>query len=156
MGLEGRYTVVKKVADGGMAEIFLAHLTGAQGFARLVILKRILPVFSIDPHFRNMIVDEAHIAMSLHHGNIVQVLDLGEERGRYFLAMELVDGWDRARYISRGGAPRLPLPTGLSLYVTAQLCRPLAYAHSQTRIGKPLGLVHRDISPQNVLISEQG
>jgi serine/threonine protein kinase len=156
MGLEGRYTVVKKVADGGMAEIFLAHLTGAEGFARLVIIKRILPVFSVDPHFRNMIVDEAHIAMSLHHGNIVQVLDLGEERGRYFLAMELVDGWDLASVISRSQAARLPLPTGLSLYVVVQVCRALAYAHSQTRNGKPLGLVHRDISPQNVLISEQG
>jgi serine/threonine-protein kinase len=156
MGLEGRYTVVKKVADGGMAEIFLAHLTGAQGFARMVILKRILPVFSVDPHFRNMIVDEAHIAMSLHHGNIVQVLDLGEERGRYFLTMELVDGWDLATVISRGEAARLTLPTGLALYVVVQVCRALAYAHSQTRNGKPLGLVHRDISPQNVLVSEQG
>jgi serine/threonine protein kinase len=156
MGLEGRYTVVKKVADGGMAEIFLAQMTGAQGFARTVIIKRILPVFSVDPHFRNMIVDEAHIAMSLHHGNIVQVLDLGEERGRYFLAMELVDGWDLATVFSRAGAARMPLPPGLSLYVVAQVCRALAYAHSQTRNGKPLGLVHRDISPQNVLISEQG
>jgi serine/threonine-protein kinase len=156
MGLEGRYTVVKKVADGGMAEIFLANLTGAQGFARLVILKRILPVFSVDPHFRNMIVDEAHIAMSLHHGNIVQVLDLGEERGRYFLTMELVDGWDLATIISRAEAARLLLPTGLGLYVVVQVCRALAYAHSQTRNGKPLGLVHRDISPQNVLISDQG
>jgi len=156
MGLEGRYTVVKKVADGGMAEIFLAHLTGAQGFARMVILKRILPVFSVDPHFRNMIVDEAHIAMSLHHGNIVQVLDLGEERGRYFLTMELVDGWDLATVLSRGEAARLPLPAGLGLHVVVQVCRALAYAHSQTRNGKPLGLVHRDISPQNVLLSEQG
>jgi len=156
MGLEGRYTVVKKVADGGMAEIFLAHLTGAQGFARMVIIKRILPVFSVDPHFRNMIVDEAHIAMSLHHGNIVQVLDLGEDRGRYFLAMELVDGWDLATVFARAEDARLPLPPGLCLYVVAQVCRALAYAHSQTRNGKPLGLVHRDISPQNVLISEQG
>ena len=123
MGLEGRYTVVKKVADGGMAEIFLANLTGAQGFARMVILKRILPVFSVDPHFRNMIVDEAHIAMSLHHGNIVQVLDLGEERGRYFLAMELVDGWDLASVLSRGESARLTLPAGLGLHVVVQVCR---------------------------------
>jgi len=156
MRTEGRYTVVKKVADGGMAEIFLAHLTGAQGFARMVILKRILPVFSVDPHFRNMIVDEAHIAMSLHHGNIVQVLDLGEERGRYYLVMELVDGWDLATVFARGQDARLPFPPGLSLYVVAQVCRALAYAHNQTRNGKPLGLVHRDISPQNVLVSAQG
>jgi serine/threonine protein kinase len=156
MGLEGRYTVVKKVADGGMAEIFLAQLMGAEGFARLVILKRILPVFSVDPHFRNMIVDEAHIAMSLHHGNIVQVLDLGEEKGRYFLALELVDGWDLATVYSRAANARLPIPPGLSLYIVAQVCRALAYAHAQTRNGKALGIVHRDISPQNVLISEEG
>jgi serine/threonine-protein kinase len=156
MGLEGRYTVVKKVADGGMAEIFLARLTGAQGFERLVILKRILPDFSADPHFRNMIVDEAHIAMSLHHGNIVQVLDLGETDGRYFLVLELVDGWDLATVIMRAADARLPVPPGLSLYIVAQVCRALAYAHGQTRNGKPLGIVHRDISPQNVLISEQG
>jgi serine/threonine-protein kinase len=156
MGLERRYTVVKKVADGGMAEIFLAHLTGAEGFARMVILKRILPVFSIDPHFRNMLVDEAHIAMSLHHSNIVQVTDLGEERGRYFLALELVDGWDLATVVSRAAAAAMPLHAGLGLYVISEVCRALAYAHGQTRDGKPLGIVHRDISPQNVLISAQG
>jgi serine/threonine protein kinase len=156
MGLEGRYTVVKKVADGGMAEIFLAHLTGAEGFARAVILKRILPVFSADPHFRNMIVDEAHIAMSLHHSNIVQVLDLGEARGRYFLVLELVDGWDLATVISRARDAQMPIPPGLCLYITTQVCRALAYAHGQSRNGKPLGIVHRDISPQNVLVSDEG
>src|SRR5262245_48959448 len=100
MGLEGRYTIVKKVADGGMAEIFLATQSGAQGFERAVVLKRILPAFSGDPHFRNMILDEAHIAMSLNHGNIVQVLDLGQTKGRHFLVLELVDGWDLARVLN--------------------------------------------------------
>jgi hypothetical protein len=103
-----------------------------------------------------MIVDEAHIAMSLHHGNIVQVLDLVQARGRYFLALELVDGWDLASVISRADNARLPVGPGLSLYIVAQVCRALAYAHGQTRDGKALGIVHRDISPQNVLVSEQG
>ena len=156
MGLEGRYTVIKKVADGGMAEIFLATQTGAQGFARNVVVKRILPVFSMDPQFRNMIVDEAHIAMSLHHSNIVQVLDLGQEEGRYFLVLDLVDGWDLATVLARGAAADFPLPAGLALHIIAEICRGLAYAHGQTRDGKPLGIVHRDISPQNVLVSEQG
>lgn len=156
MGFEGRYNIVKKVADGGMAEIFLATQTGAQGFERTVILKRILPAFSGDPHFRNMIVDEAHIAMSLNHGGIVQVLDLGESRGRTFLVLELVDGWDLATVRARAQAANLPLPVGLALYVVAEVCRALAYAHGKTRDGKPLGIVHRDISPQNVLASEQG
>ncbi len=139
-----------------MAEIFLATQTGAQGFERTVILKRILPAFSMDPHFRNMIVDEAHIAMSLGHGNIVQVLDLGEVGGRYFLVMDLVDGWDLASTMMRAYRADLPLPPGLCLYVVAEVCRALAYAHGKTRDGKPLEIVHRDISPQNVLLSAEG
>jgi serine/threonine protein kinase len=156
MRLPGRYTVVKKVADGGMAEIFLATQTGAEGFAREVILKRILPVFSGDPQFRNMLVDEAHIAMTLQHGNIVQVLDLGEAEGRYFLVMELVDGWDLSTVLARAETALHALPMGLCLYVVAEVCRGLAYAHGKAREGKSLEIVHRDISPQNVLVSEQG
>jgi hypothetical protein len=156
MRLPGRYTVVKKIADGGMAEIYLASQSGAEGFTREVILKRILPVFSGDPQFRNMLVDEAHIAMTLQHGNIVQVLDLGEAEGRYFLVMELVDGWDLATILSRGETAHHALPMGLCLYVIAEVCRGLAYAHGKSREGKPLGIVHRDISPQNILLSEQG
>jgi serine/threonine protein kinase len=156
MRLPGRYTVVKKVADGGMGEIYLATQTGAEGFAREVILKRILPLFSADPQFRNMLVDEAHIAMTLHHGNIVQVLDLGEAEGRYFLVMELVDGWDLATVLTRAETALYPLPIGHCLYITAEICRGLAYAHGKSRDGKSLGIVHRDIGPQNVLVSEQG
>jgi serine/threonine protein kinase len=156
MRLPGRYTVVKKLADGGMAEIFLATQTGAEGFAREVILKRILPVFSGDPHFRNMLVDEAHIAMTLQHGNIVQVLDLGEAEGRYFLVMELVDGWDLSTVLARAETALHALPMGLCLYVVAEVCRGLAYAHGKAREGKSLEIVHRDISPQNILVSEQG
>jgi serine/threonine protein kinase len=151
-----RYTIVKKIADGGMAEIFLATQSGAQGFRRNVILKRILPALSEDPQLRNMLVDEAHIAMSLNHGNIVQILDLGEAGGRTFLVLEVVDGWDLATILARAEAVALPFPTALALYTTAEVCRALAYAHSKTRDGKPLGIVHRDVSPENVLISEQG
>jgi len=151
-----RYTIVKKIADGGMAEIFLATQSGAQGFRRNVILKRVLPSLSADPQLRNMLVDEAHIAMSLNHGNIVQVLDLGEAGGRTFLVMEVVDGWDLATILARAAAAALTFPTALALYTTAEICRALAYAHNKTRDGKPLGIVHRDVSPENVLISEQG
>lgn len=155
----GRYTIVGKLADGGMAEIFLAVQHGAEGFERRVVLKRVLSAFSADPQFRNMFVDEAHISMSLHHNGIVQVLDLGVANGRTFLVLELVDGWDLDRVLKRAQAtgPRHPWPPSLSLYVTGEICRALAYAHAKRGgDGRPLGIVHRDVSPSNVLLSEQG
>ena len=122
-----------------------------------MVLKRIFTTFYADPQFRHMLVDEAHVAMSLNHSNIVQVLDLGEAEGRYFLALELVDGWSLDRILKRSKAAGVPIPPALALYVTAEVCRALAYAHAKKRPdGKPLGIVHRDVSPHNVLISEQG
>jgi serine/threonine protein kinase len=156
MASHGRYTILGKVADGGMAEIFLATQHGAEGFEKLIVLKRILTPYSADPQFRNMMLDEAHISMSLQHSNIAQVLDLGVAGGRYFLALELVDGWDLERILQRAYGARIVWPAALSLYVAACICRALAYAHAKARDGKPLGIVHRDISPNNVLISDQG
>jgi serine/threonine protein kinase len=157
MSLASRYTILRKIIDGGTAEIFLAKQHGAQGFEKTVVLKRIFTTFYADPQFRHMLVDEAHVAMSLNHSNIVQVLDLGEAEGRYFLALELVDGWSLDRILKRAKAAGVPIPPALALYVTAEVCRALAYAHNKKRgDGKPLGIVHRDVSPHNVLISEQG
>jgi serine/threonine-protein kinase len=156
MASHGRYTILGKLADGGMAEIFLALQHGAEGFEKPVVLKRILTQYSADPQFRNMLLDEAHISMSLQHGNVVQVLDLGVAAGRYFLALELVDGWDLEKVLQRAHAAATVWPTALGLYVVAEVCRGLAYAHGKTRDGKPLGIVHRDISPNNVLLSGEG
>jgi serine/threonine-protein kinase len=156
MASHGRYTILGKLADGGMAEIFLAVQHGAEGFEKTVVLKRILTQYSADPQFRNMLLDEAHISMSLQHGNIVQVLDLGVAAGRYFLALELVDGWDLEKILQRAYAVKMVFPTALGLYVVSQVCRALAYAHGKSREGKPLGIVHRDISPNNVLVSGEG
>jgi serine/threonine-protein kinase len=156
MASHGRYTILGKLADGGMAEIFLATQHGAEGFEKLIVLKRILTPYSADPQFRNMMLDEAHISMSLQHSNIAQVLDLGVAGGRYFLALELVDGWDLERILQRAYAAGIVWPAALSLYVAACVCRALSYAHAKARNGKPLGIVHRDISPNNVLISDQG
>jgi serine/threonine-protein kinase len=156
MSLHSRYTIVRKIADGGTAEIFLAKQHGAQGFEKVVVLKRIFPSFYADPQFRHMLVDEAHIAMSLNHSNIVQVLDLGEAEGRYFLALELVDGWTLDGVLRRAKVAGIPFPPPLALYVTAEVCRALAYAHGKAREGAPLGIVHRDVSPHNIMISEQG
>jgi tRNA A-37 threonylcarbamoyl transferase component Bud32 len=156
MNLQARYTIMRKIADGGTAEIFLAKQKGAQGFEKMVVLKRIFTNFYADPQFRHMLVDEAHIAMSLYHSNIVQVLDLGESDGRYFLALELVDGWTLDQVLRRAKQAHVPFPPALALYVTAEVGRALSYAHGKSRDGKPLGIVHRDISPHNVLLSEQG
>ncbi|HET6283600.1 MAG TPA: serine/threonine-protein kinase [Polyangia bacterium] len=156
MAVHGRYTIVGKLADGGMAEIFLALQNGIEGFEKPVVLKRILTAFSVDAQFRNMFIDEAHISMTLSHSNIVQVLDLGMANGRYFLVLELVDGWDLDKIIKRARASNMVWPTALSLYLAAEVCRALAFAHGKSRGGKPLGIVHRDVSPNNVLISEQG
>ena len=156
MASHGRYTILGKLADGGMAEIFLAIQHGAEGFEKPVVLKRILTQYSADPQFRNMLLDEAHISMTLQHGNIVQVLDLGVAAGRYFLALELVDGWDLEKILQRAYKAEMVFPTALGLYVMAEVCRALAYAHGKSRDGKPLGIVHRDISPNNVLLSGEG
>jgi serine/threonine protein kinase len=157
MRAQGRYAIIKKVADGGMAEIFLARQSGVEGFARTVIVKRILPAFSADPHFRNMLIDEAHIAMTLNHKNIVPVVDLGQAAGCTFMVLELVDGWDLSTIRLRAGKCGVRIPLGLSLYIVAEVCRALAYAHGRKdEAGQPLQIVHRDVSPQNVLVSDQG
>jgi len=153
----GRYTIIRKIAEGGMAEIFLAKQHGSEGFEKLVVLKRILTAFFADEQFRNMLIDEAHISMSLTHSNIVQVLDLGLAGGRYFLVLELIDGWDLGHIIQRGRAAGFLLPANLGLFIVTEVCRALAYAHAKRGAdGQPLGIVHRDVSPNNVLISEHG
>ena len=156
MAKHGRYNIVRRVADGGMAEIFLATQLGREGFQKPVILKRINSAIYADPQFRNMFIDEAHISMSLAHSNIAQVLDLGVAQGRYFLVLELVDGWDLGRVLQRAAAAGIPLPRELGLHIIADVCRALSYAHTKTDGAKPLGIVHRDISPHNILLSEQG
>jgi serine/threonine-protein kinase len=156
MAKHGRYNIVRRVADGGMAEIFLATQLGREGFQKPVILKRIHSTIYADPQFRNMFIDEAHISMSLAHSNIAQVLDLGVAQGRYFLVLELVDGWDLGRVMQRAAQSGTALPRELGLYICADVCRALAYAHGKTDGITPLGIVHRDVSPHNILLSEQG
>jgi serine/threonine-protein kinase len=151
-----RYHVVSKIAHGGMAEIFLALQKGEEGFQKPVVLKRILPALAEDPSFVRMLVDEAHIASTLNHSNLVQVLDLGKSGDQYFLVLEFVDGWSLEQVRRRALKAKLKLPLPLALGVVGALCRGLAYVHSRTRNGAPLNIVHRDVTPQNVLISQQG
>ena len=148
-----RYRAVQKIADGGSAEVFLAEQMGAAGFKRLVVLKRIRPELYADAQYREMLIEEAQLAMSLHHSNLVEVLDVGEANGRYFLVMELVDGWTLHQIMKRARDAGLPLPPELAVYVTGEICRALAYAHLRSEGGEPLGIVHRDVCPNNVLVS---
>jgi eukaryotic-like serine/threonine-protein kinase len=151
-----RYRVLSKIAHGGMAEIFLALQGGAEGFQKPVVLKRILPTLAADPTFVRMLVDEAHIASSLNHSNLVQVLDLGKAGEQYFLVLEFVDGWSLEQVRRRALKAKVKVPLPLALYVVSALCRALAYVHTRSRDGKPLGIVHRDVTPQNVLLSREG
>lgn len=154
---KGRYRIIRKIADGGMAEIYSATQHGVEGFERPVVLKRILPTLLVEPQFKNMMIDEAHVAMSLTHGNIVQVLDLGQAKGHYYLVLELVDGWDLNQILNRVKTVGVhELPPTLALFIVGETCRALAYAHSRRRGGTPMGIVHRDVSPHNVLVSVEG
>ena len=151
-----RYRVVKKLAHGGMAEIFLALQSGAEGFEKPVVLKRILPSLASDPAFVRMLVDEAHIASTLNHSNLVQVLDLRHSGSEYFLVLEFVDGWSLEQVRRRAQKAKVKFPLPLVLYIASSLCRALAYVHTRKRDGEPLGIVHRDVTPQNVLLSCEG
>src|SRR4051812_43941462 len=140
-----------------MAEVYRARAFGADGFVKELVVKKILPSRSADASFRKMFVDEAKITVGLTHTNIVQVFDFGKVDHTYFLAMERVHGIDLRALItaSKQAALRIPLPVGL--YVASEMLKGLDYAHRRTdETGKPLGIVHRDVSPSNVLLSYEG
>jgi serine/threonine-protein kinase len=153
----GKYEILRKIATGGMAEIYLARARGTAGFEKLVVLKRILPNVAEDPTFVQMFLDEARLAATLQHPNIADVYDVGEVEGAYFFTMEFIHGQDtRAiRHMVRERADKVPLAVALAIvHGTASA---LDYAHERTGSdGKKLGLVHRDVSSSNVLVSYDG
>ncbi len=153
----GKYHLIEKVATGGMAELFRAKLYGAGGFEKDLAVKKILPQLSQDADFIQMFMDEAMITVTLNHGNIAQVLDFGEIDGEYFLVMEYVDGVDLQNLLKRITEENDPIPTELAAYVVQEICKGLDYAHHKLGPdGQPLNIVHRDVSPQNVIISFEG
>src|SRR3954465_15236700 len=150
----GRYTLVRRIGKGGMGEVWLAKSTGAHGFEKNVALKRILPQFLSNAHVVNMLVDEARISVLLNHPNVVQVLELGEDEGDYFIAMEFVDGHALSRLMRKLKKAGKKLASVDACYICIQLLEGLHAAHIQKdRRGKPAGIIHRDVSPQNVLLS---
>ncbi|MBN1205895.1 MAG: serine/threonine protein kinase [Myxococcaceae bacterium] len=153
-----RYEIIRKIAQGGMAELFLARAKGPGGFEKTLALKRILPQFAADPAFVAMFLSEARLASRLHHSNIVQIIDLGRDAGGYYLVMEYIDG-PNLRALGRCASKRgVALSPELCAWIIAEACEGLAFAHEMcapaTR--KPLGLIHRDVSLDNILVSREG
>jgi serine/threonine-protein kinase len=153
----GRYTLLSQLATGGMGEIFLARLEGVQGFEKLCVIKKILPQLAADPEFVERFVGEARTLVKLSHGSIAQVLDMGLNEGEAYMALEHVDGKDLRKVAARARDRQLPLPLTFVLFVMGRVLDALAYAHRKKGDDEgELNLVHRDISPQNILISYEG
>lgn len=154
----GNYLLTRRIAVGGMAEVFKAKLQGAMGFQKTLALKRILPEYSQDEEFVQMFVDEARISSNLHHKNIVQIFDFGEVDHQYYLAMEFIDGCNLKNLFFRLLKQNRHLPREMIYYIILKTASALDYAHKVKMEGQiqSLQLVHRDVSPQNILISKQG
>jgi serine/threonine protein kinase len=153
----GRYLLIDKLAVGGMAEIYKAKTYGVDGFEKLLAIKRILPHCSADSEFINMLVDEAKLTVLLSHANIVQVYDLGKVGDDYFISMEFINGTNLREVVRRVKEEKESIPEDLAVYIVSEICKGLDYAHRKADPqGKPLAIVHRDINPQNVLISFEG
>ena len=153
----GRFHLIERIAIGGMAEIFLAKVQGAMGFEKSMVIKRILPQYADDADFLRMFVTEAKLVCHLEHPNIVQVHELGEIDGQYYIAMETITGIDGRQLWRTLARRRQRLPGVLSLYIVSEFLKGLDYAHRAVGPdGRLLGVVHRDISPSNVLISFRG
>lgn len=152
----GKYVLVERLGRGGMAEVWKAKMVGPARFERTMVVKRILPHLAEDAEFVEMFVSEARLSARLNHANIVSVFELGLFDGEYFLAMEYVRGMDLISVLRRH-APQGPLPPGFAAFVLREVASALAYAHSLTDDnGVPLGLIHRDVSPSNVMIRFDG
>lgn len=156
----GKYRILERIAVGGMAEIYKARLDGIGGFHRTFAIKRILPHLVSKSDFVDMLVDEAKVAGLLSHANIVQIMDLGQVEGTYYIAMEYVNGPDLGRVLRKCREKGITLPVPHAVFVTIEVLKGLEYAHNRQvmRGGRavPLNIVHRDISPANVLVSFQG
>jgi eukaryotic-like serine/threonine-protein kinase len=153
----GRYLLFDFIGKGGMAEIFLARQNTELGATRLCVVKQILPGLAGDSQFSDMLVHEAKLAARLNHANVVQVFDLGRADERLFITMEYVEGFDLNDLLRRCSRAKVPMPFELGVHVVREALRGLDYAHRRMDDdGHPLGIVHRDVSPSNLLVSFEG
>jgi len=152
-----RYRIIEKIDAGGMAEIYRGAAISIEGFEKPVAIKRILPSLCQNAKFVTMFLDEARLSMQLNHANIVQIFDIGKVDDTFFLAMEMVDGANLRRVMQRSLDQGRPFAVAIACYLTMETAKALAYAHEkQDDAGHSLGIVHRDVSPPNLLLSKQG
>ncbi|MFO0597003.1 MAG: protein kinase [Myxococcaceae bacterium] len=154
----GKYQLLRKLAAGGMAEVFLARAAGPMGFEKQVVVKRILPHLADEQNFIAMFLSEARLAAQLNHPNVVQVFDFGEVEGTWYLVMEFIDGINLRLLFRKAIEAKQPLPVTFAARMVSLACEGLAYAHdfADPATGEWMGLVHRDVSPDNILISRSG
>ncbi len=152
-----RYQIVKKIDAGGMAEIFLAKAMSIQGMEKLVAIKRVLPSLTKNEKFISMFLDEARLSIVLNHANIVQVFDVNQSGGTYFIVMEYVDGFNVRRLFQKASEVGYRVPLAIASYMMMEVCKGLEHAHNKRdHEGRHLRIVHRDLSPPNVLVSKSG
>jgi serine/threonine protein kinase len=155
---DSRYRITERIAAGGMAEVFKGVAESLQGFRKGVAIKRVLPALTKNKKFVAMFLDEARLSLHLQHANIVQVFDIGHADETYFIVMEYVDGVDLKQMLEWRRRIGKRLTIGQTIYLMMEICKGLAYAHDvvHPETGEPLGIVHRDVSPPNVLVSRNG
>jgi len=158
MSEEQKYRILRKIDAGGMAEVFLGESESIKGFKRRVAIKRILPHLTKNKRFVQMFLDEARLSLQLQHANIVQVFDIGKADNTFFIVMEFIDGTSLKAIMSHSTRRGHLVPMEQAVYLIREVCEGLSYAHDQQDIdtGRPLGLVHRDVSPPNILVSKRG
>jgi serine/threonine protein kinase len=153
----GKYQLLDKIAVGGMAELYRAKLTGEQGFEKLIAIKKILPNLSDEQSLVTSFIDEAKLAALLHHENIVQIYDFGSMDDDYFIAMEFLFGKDLRTIRKNSENKKLPLGLENTIYIVSRICAGLDYSHNLKDLqGQPLHIIHRDINPQNILVTYDG
>jgi serine/threonine protein kinase len=153
----GKYTLFERIGRGGMADVYKGRVSGPQGFERVFVVKRILPHLSEDPTFIKMFVEEAKLSARLAHPNIVQIFELGAVEGEYFISMEYIRGRDLSETMRAIWKTMGPPRPELVAYIGREACRALSYAHSLAdERGRALGMIHRDVSPSNIMMSYEG
>jgi eukaryotic-like serine/threonine-protein kinase len=153
----GKYLLLERINVGGMAEVFIAKAFGVEGFERFLAIKKILPTMAEDQEFITMFIDEARISVQLNHANVVHIHELGKYEDTYFIAMEYVAGRDLRTILERYRRRKEIMPTAQAVFIASKMCEGLDYAHRKkdTR-GQDLSIIHRDVSPQNILVSYEG